>query len=155
MSSPPRPRRPSTIAGRRSGAGPTGRTRGAAWPGAVRGVRKAVHQASGRVLAERLEVADNFFSRGLGLMFRRRFEAGQGLWITSCNGIHMFFMSFPIDAVFLDRQRRVVKTYRGLPRWIGLVPLVWGADSVVELPAGTIDGLPLERGEQLLIESAG
>ena len=126
----------------------------AAWPG-VGAVRKLVHAASGRVLADHVEVADNFFTRALGLMFRRRLPAGNGLWITSCNGIHMFFMSFPIDAVFLDRQRRVVKVYRGLPRWIGLVPLVWGADSVVELPAGTIDGLPLERGEQLLIESAG
>ena len=115
------------------------------------GVRKAVHQASGRVLAQRLEIADNFFSRGLGLMFRRRLDAGQGLWITSCNGIHMFFMRFPIDAVFLDKQRRVVKTYRRLPRWIGLVPLVWGADSVLELPAGTADGLELKKGDEVMI----
>jgi uncharacterized membrane protein (UPF0127 family) len=116
-------------------------------------VASAVHQASGQVLAERLQVADNFFTRGLGLMFRRRFEPGQGLWITGCNGIHMFFMNFPIDAVFLDKQRRVVKTYRRLPRWIGLVPLVWGADSVLELPAGTVDGLALKKGDEVLITS--
>jgi uncharacterized membrane protein (UPF0127 family) len=116
-------------------------------------VASAVHQASGRVLAERLQVADNFFTRGLGLMFRRRFEPGQGLWITACNGIHMFFMNFPIDAVFLDKQQRVVKTYRRLPRWIGLVPLVWGADSVLELPAGTVDGLELKKGDEVLITS--
>ena len=54
-------------------------------------------------------------------------------------------------AVFLDRQRRVVKTYRRLPRWIGLVPLVWGADSVLELPAGTADGLDLKKGDEVLI----
>ena len=123
----------------------------AGWHGVDGPVPSAVHQPSGRVLAERLEVADNFFTRGLGLMFRRRFEAGQGLWITSCNGIHMFFMNFPIDAVFLDKARRVMKTYRRLPRWVGLVPLVWGADSVLELPAGTVDGLDLKQGDEVLI----
>jgi uncharacterized membrane protein (UPF0127 family) len=111
----------------------------------------AVHQPSGRVLAERLDIADNFFTRLLGLMFRRRLEAGHGLWITACNGIHMLFMNFPIDAVFLDKQKRVVKTYRRLPQWIGLVPLVWGADSVLELPAGTVDGLDLKKGDEVLI----
>lgn len=110
--------------------------------------RKLLHQPSGRVLADRLEVAGNFLTRGLGLMFRRRFDPGRGLWIAPCNGIHMFFMNFAIDAVFVDRQLRVVKVYPRLGRW-RLVPLVLGAHSVFELPAGTIDGLQLERGEQL------
>jgi len=118
----------------------------------VAAVLSLVHERSGRVLADRLEVADNFFTRGLGLMFRRRFEPGQALWLTGTNGIHMFFMAFPIDAVFLDRQKRVVKVYRRLARWTGMAPLVWGADSVVELPAGSVDGLDLPRGEQLLIQ---
>jgi uncharacterized membrane protein (UPF0127 family) len=115
--------------------------------------RQLVHAATGRVLADRLEIADSFFTRLLGLMFRRRLESGQGLWLTGTNGIHMFFMRFPIDAVFLDKRRRVVKVYRRLPRWVGMVPLVWGADSVVELPAGAVDSLDLRRGEQLEITS--
>lgn len=85
-------------------------------------------------------------------MFRRSLAPGSGMWINPCNGIHMFFMRFAIDAVFLDRQLRVVKVYRRLGRW-RLVPLVWGAQSVVELPPGSLDGLDLPKGEQLDLES--
>lgn len=104
--------------------------------------------ATGRVIAGQVEVARNMVARGLGLMFRRSLPAGHGLWIDPCNGIHMFWMNFPIDALFLDRQHRVVKVYRRLGRW-RVVPIVFGARSVVELPAGTLEGLDLQKGHQL------
>jgi uncharacterized membrane protein (UPF0127 family) len=100
------------------------------------------------VLAGEVEVARGFLSRGLGLMFRRSFPAGRALWIDPCDGIHMFWMNFPIDAVFLDRKQRVVKVCHRLGRW-RVIPFVWGARSVVELPAGTLDGLELKKGDPL------
>ena len=109
------------------------------------------HPASGRVLADRLLVPRTVLGRGLGLMFRRALEPGHGMWIVPCNGIHMFGMRFPIDAVFVDRRLRVVRAYPGLRPW-RIVPLVLRAHSVVELPAGTIAGLSLERGEPLAVE---
>ena len=112
---------------------------------------RLVHPRSGRVLAERLRVPRTAFGRGLGLMFRRELPAGDGMWITPCNGIHMFFMRFAIDAVFLDRRLRVVRVRAGLRPW-RVVPLVLRAHSVLELPAGTVAGLGLERGEQLAVE---
>jgi uncharacterized membrane protein (UPF0127 family) len=112
---------------------------------------RLVHPATGRVLAERLLVPRTFVGRGLGLMFRRELPAGAGMWITPCNGIHMFFMRFPIDAVFLDRRARVVRVVPGLRPW-RVVPLVFRAHSVLELSAGTVAGLGLERGEELAIE---
>lgn len=114
---------------------------------------RLVHLGSGRVLAANLERPRSFVGRGLGLMFRRSLPAGHGMWIRPCNGIHTFFMRFPIDAVFLDRRERVVRVYRRLGRG-RLLPLVLGAHSVVELPAGTIDGLALGRGDQLGIETS-
>src|SRR5262252_5584702 len=111
---------------------------------------RLVHPRSGRVLAERLQVPRTFFGRGVGLMFRRELPAGDGMWITPCNGIHMFFMRFAIDAVFLDRKLRVVRVRSGLRPW-RVVPLVWRAHSVLELPAGTVADLALERGEPLSI----
>jgi len=113
-----------------------------------------VHPPTGRVLADRLRVPRTFVGRGLGLMFRRDLPAGEGVWITHCNGIHMFFMRFPIDAVFMDRRLRVVRVCAGLRPW-RVVPLVLRAHSVLELPAGTVAGLDLERGQPLSIEPGG
>lgn len=105
----------------------------------------------GTVVAQPLEVASSFVARGLGLMFRRALPAGGGLLIHHCSGIHMMFMRFPIDAVFMDRSNQVVKVYHRLPPWIGLVPLVWKADRVAELPAGTAERLQLRPGDRLAL----
>ena len=89
----------------------------------------------------------------MGLMGRRELAPGNGLFLPG-NGIHMFFMRFPIDAVFLakpakDGARRVVSVHRGVRPWIGLVPLVLGADGVLELPVGAIDASGTAPGDSV------
>ena len=103
----------------------------------------ATNETRGTVLAERVDVARSFWSRFMGLMGRRHLASGSGLFLHG-NGIHMFFMRFPIDAVFLAKPadggtRRVVSVHRAVRPWIGMVPLVRGADGVLELPVGAID----------------
>jgi len=107
----------------------------------------------GTVLAQDLEIASSLWGRFMGLMGRPSLPAGRGLWLTG-NGIHMFFMRFPIDAVFLGRRtadgdRRVVSIHRRVRPWIGIVPFVRGADGVLELPVGTIDASATQRGDAL------
>jgi uncharacterized membrane protein (UPF0127 family) len=113
--------------------------------------RRAVHERSGKALAEELEVERSFIGRTAGLMFRPTLDPGQGMWINPCNGIHMMFMRFAIDAVFLDRKERVKKVYRNLPAWWGVVWFVWGAESVLELPPGSTAGIDLRPGDQILL----
>jgi uncharacterized protein len=79
---------------------------------------------------------------------------GDGLWLPNSNGIHMMFMRFPIDAVFVGRPtaedplaRPVVSVHRDLRAWTGLVPYVRGAHGVLELPAGAIDASGTEVGD--------
>lgn len=90
------------------------------------------------VLGVRAEVADTFFSRLMGLMFRSAPPGpGRGLLITRCRSIHTLFMRFPIDAVFLDGDGSPVKIVRDIPPWR---PFVWGgrrATQVLELRAGS------------------
>ena len=114
---------------------------------------RLVHPRTGRVLVERLQVPRTSLGRAAGLMLRRGLPAGEGMWITPCNGIHMFLMRFPIDAVFLDRRLRVVRVCEGLRPW-RVVPWVFRAHSVLELPAGTVTDLSLQRGEPLEITPA-
>ncbi|HYM49758.1 MAG TPA: DUF192 domain-containing protein [Candidatus Limnocylindrales bacterium] len=108
-------------------------------------------KSDGTVVAEPLEVATNFLTQGLGLMGRAGLPERGGLLIEHCNGIHMMFMRFPIDAVFLDRSGRVVKVFRRLRPWIGLVPFVFKADRVAELPAGAADRAGIRPGDELRI----
>lgn len=113
----------------------------------------------GTMVAGRLEVADGLWGKFRGLMGRRELPAGHGLWLPDSNGIHMMFMRFPIDCVFLGRpaadgSRVVVATRKRLPAWTGLVPLVRGAHGVVELPAGTIEASGTTVGDRIAFEAA-
>ena len=108
------------------------------------------------VLAERLETAGSLWAKFMGLMGRAALPAGSGMWLPATNGIHMMFMKFAIDAVFVgkpgpDGSRPVLSVHRALRAWIGLVPLVLGADGVLELPVGTVDATGTVVGDRLEI----
>jgi uncharacterized membrane protein (UPF0127 family) len=92
---------------------------------------------TGAWLAEELSVARSFWSKGKGLLGRSYLPAGHGLLLPHCNSIHSLFMRFPFDAVFIDRQGRAVHLIHQMPAF-RLSPIVWRADAVIELPAGTI-----------------
>jgi len=83
----------------------------------------------------KLKTADTFFSRFRGLMLSKRLPAGHGLLIAPCNSIHMCFMRFAIDAIFIDKDYQVIKVARNVKPWIGLA-WCWKAWGVVEVSAG-------------------
>ena len=97
----------------------------------------------------RVEVADSFFSRFLGLMGRASLAEGTGLLIAPCSSVHMCFMRFSIDVVYLDREYRILKAVKGLRPWIGM-SLCMGAWGALELPVGTIERLGMEQGRTLI-----
>jgi len=81
-------------------------------------------------------------------MFRRRLAPGSGLWLRPCQGIHTFWMFFPIDAIFLDRELRIVRLVENL-RPFRLTRPHFAAHSVLELESGTITSHRLKVGDQL------
>ncbi len=108
-------------------------------------------------LASRLETAGDLWGKFKGLMGRPALRADYALWLPDSNGIHMMFMRFPIDAVFLgpaagDGTRPVVSVHRALRPWIGLVPLVRGAKGVLELPVGVVEETDTGPGDLIAFE---
>jgi uncharacterized membrane protein (UPF0127 family) len=95
-----------------------------------------------------LRRADTPITRFLGLMGRSRLEHGHGLLIKPCSSIHTFFMRFPIDVVFVDRQARVVKVAQRVKPWRLLLGGK-GAHAVIELPAGALAAAEVNPGDQL------
>ena len=119
----------------------------------------ARNRTRGTVLAGKVESADGLWAKFLGLMGRPSLPPGSALWLPDSNGIHMMFMRFPIDAVFVGRAgpsdaRPVVALRSDLPAWRGLVPLVRGAHGVLELPVGTIEATATAIGDEIALETA-
>lgn len=109
---------------------------------------KAIDRTSGRELAPNLAVADTFFTRLKGLLGKKELPQGEGLWIKRCNSVHTFGMQFPIDVVFLDKERCVVGLAKTL-RPNRISRLYSSASSVIELPAGTIDAANTVTGDHI------
>ncbi len=99
------------------------------------------------ILGDSIDVANSSTTRNKGLLGRDFLPEGHGLWITPCEAIHMFFMRFPIDVVFLDKNKRVVKISADLKPW--RMSGSFRAKSVLELPAGTAARSGTQVGDQL------
>lgn len=104
------------------------------------GILKATNQTRGVILCARLEAAGGLAGKSRGLLGRgcldddagMLFEAGR---LEPFMWMHMFFMHFPIDIVFLDRENRVIRISHSLRPW-RISALVWGARRALELAAG-------------------
>ena len=99
---------------------------------------------------EELEVADGPLSRMKGLLGRAELPGGRGLLITKCSSIHMFFMKFAIDAVFLDRDMRVMKIAANLAPW--QLASCSGARHTLEIPSGASAKAGIEPGDVLRVD---
>ncbi len=84
-----------------------------------------------------------------GLLGRKELPTGEGILLRPAGSVHTFFMRFPIDVVFLDREFRVVKIAPDVPAW--RARRARGAKIVLELAAGEASRLALAEGETLLL----
>ena len=106
--------------------------------------------ADGAVLCERCEIPETAFGRARGLLGRDGLEPGHGMLIDRAGSVHTLFMRFPIDVVFLDRDRRVVGIRHELRRW--RFAGARRAVAALELPAGTAAAAGIEEGDVLALE---
>jgi uncharacterized membrane protein (UPF0127 family) len=108
----------------------------------------ALMRGDGTVVCERCTVAVTPFRRMKGLLGRRELPPGEGLLMRPTSSIHTFFMRFPIDVVFLDRDLVVRKVASGVKPWRLVVAR--RARSVLELAAGEAAVRGLATGQRLV-----
>lgn len=107
----------------------------------------SVVDSHGRIVCERCLVADRPLSRLRGLLGRVALPAGEGLLLRPSPSIHTWFMRFPIDVVFLDRELCVLDVRHALRPW--RMAGRRGARAVLELAAGEAAGRGIQPGTQL------
>lgn len=116
---------------------------------------RLIDETNGNVLASEVELADIFWKRFRGLMLRRRFPMGSALLFTPPKsgryGIHMFFVRFPIDLLYLDSGFVVVELCTGLRPWRMYRPKMI-ANYLIELPEGTILRSNVEIGHKITLQ---
>jgi len=102
------------------------------------------------MVADRADIADTSAKRRTGLLKRTGLEPGEGLWIWPCEAVHTIGMKFPIDVLFLDKKKKVLKVRNAMPRWRMAMSLF--AHSVLELPSGHAAKTGTVAGDQLEFE---
>lgn len=106
---------------------------------------------TGEVLLEHCEVALSSWQRFRGLMLRRELPEGHGIYFPGVSSIHMFFMRFPIDVAYLDKEGRILKLVERLKPW--RLSACFGAAGLVEMPAGAAAAAGLSVGDRLHVSS--
>lgn len=108
------------------------------------------------VLADPCIVADSLYSRMKGLLGKTSLGSEEALLLKPCNSIHMWFMKFPIDVLFLKQTQdashyKIVSFYADLPPWKLLPVQDFKASATLELPAGSIVKQDLKIGDELCL----
>jgi uncharacterized membrane protein (UPF0127 family) len=111
---------------------------------------RITNQTQGTTLATGADIATTVEEHRMGLLGRESLPPGQGLWIAPCESIHTLGMRFPIDAIFLDRNYKVLKINENVPD--GQTVSCPQAHSVLELPAGMATATATQQGDELVLE---
>jgi uncharacterized protein len=112
---------------------------------------RIVNRRTGSVLAREAARATSFWARLRGLLGKPALREGDALAIEPCSAIHTWFMPYAIDAVFLDRDLRVVRAVQSLGPWRS-ARARRGTAQVVELPEGTILRTGTREGDELTFD---
>jgi uncharacterized membrane protein (UPF0127 family) len=117
---------------------------------------RALNRTRGTVLCARLENAGGLAGQGRGLLGRDTLEPGTGMLFengrfTPFMWMHMFFMRFAIDIVFIGRGDTVIRINRRLRPW-RVSSVVFGARKAIELPAGTSDESATQVGDHIVFD---
>lgn len=109
---------------------------------------KIINKTKNTVLASEVIIADSLLKRMKGLLGRKEFKEGQAIILAPCNGIHTFFMRFPIDVLFVDRENMIIALRQAIKPF-RLSAFYRQAKFVIELAAGSLIASGSTKGDIL------
>jgi len=109
---------------------------------------KIVNLNKNCILAEEIFLADKFLERLKGLLGFKSLNKNQAMILRPSNSVHTFFMRFPIDVLFVDKNNRVVRMVKHMDPFKATT-LCLKSKFVIELPIGVIDSTQTSLGDIL------
>lgn len=109
---------------------------------------RLINSTNGAVLADNVEVASNFKKRFKGLIGASTLNQGEALILFPCNCIHTFFMRFPIDVLFINKESAILYAFENMKPF-RFSPIIRTSYMVVELPAGRLSSTGTATGNHL------
>ena len=111
-----------------------------------------VNVAKGAVIVQKAQIASSLGQRLKGLLGKKSLLVNEGLILKPCASIHTFFMRFPIDVLFLDKNMHIIKLIQNMPPG-RFSSTVWGSKMTIELPAGKLSQTNTQVGDIIEIKS--
>ena len=112
---------------------------------------KITNISKNTIIGSNINIANTFYKRLIGLMFKKSINKDEGLLISPCNSIHMFFMKFSIDVIFIDKNDKILYVLEDFKPW-RISKIVLGSKYVLELPPKTIKNTLTTIGDIIKIQ---
>ena len=111
------------------------------------------NRRTNEVIASRVRLADNPWTRLVGLLGKKSLPLGEALMIRPCSSVHTFFMRFRMDAIFVDRENHVLRVKHDM----GPFQVAGASRSrfVIEFMGGSLQAFDIEPDDELLLTEVG
>ena len=112
---------------------------------------KLIHRQSHNLIASHLVKAETLKQRIQGLIGHSELKEQEAFWIPACPSIHTFFMKFPIDVIFTDRQFCIISLFEN----VSARKILFGGfkcQNVFEMKVGQIQNHCLKKEDLLYVE---
>ncbi len=91
-----------------------------------------------------IHIADTFFKRLFGLMWKKNISITDVYIFPNCYRVHTFFMRMPIDILFLNKNNEIICMIEHVKPW-RIVPKIKDAITIVEVKSGFIQEYNLQN----------
>jgi uncharacterized membrane protein (UPF0127 family) len=106
---------------------------------------------SREIISSHVFIADSFFSRLFGLIFRRHLKSNEVFVLKDCKSIHTIGMRYGVDAAFIDGKGKIIAVFKDLNPW-RITPYIREAVLVLETQSGFLENRSLAVGDRIIFE---